>query len=110
MDDKWIRKGTDGAIYITKSGKPGNAIRISCERVVSHYFISKECWFSRKVKVLEVLTYEMACDTPRTEHNFFGMGSYYGESETTGAWWLFKNKTDADDFIMKQEEHRYADE
>ena len=97
-----IKSSLTGRRRIIHSGRPFRAINISCERDMCRGYIKKKSLFSRKVKVEETSTYEMACDLPRTDDNFFGTGSYYAETETTGAYWVFASDKEAEKYINKE--------
>ena len=104
-----IAKGILPYNRVIRTGRKHNAIRISTERFIRRGFVQKVStwgwpWKKRVIGVLveETGTYEMACDLPRSDSNFFGAGEYYAETETSGAWWKFEDQESADAFISKE--------
>ena len=86
---------------VVATGRPRNACNISTESVIRIGYTEPRYRFLRKgVLVEETTVYEMACDLPRTDENFFGAGEYYAEEETTGAYWIFKSIEDAEAFTL----------
>lgn len=86
-------------IRVIRTGRPHNAINVSCERLIRRSCITTQLPFTKNVIVEEIFTYEMACDAPRTYDNYFGSGSVYAETEASGAYWTFDNVISAEIFI-----------
>jgi hypothetical protein len=90
---KPVKSGTCKRQRVVSTGRKSCAINISTERFIRRGYLQQG------LLVEETAVYEMACDFPRTDSNFFGNGEYYAEEETSGAWWIFKTPKQVKSFI-----------